>query len=150
MWPSQEWFLSSFTSQKERCAGDRRFWAGLARRAEVLRKTGTFKPSKKSCTTPNQNYLGGRNRAAKEYNIFLAVLLNNQEKYISWRFDKTAKETCHFLGCSAKPPSKHAISLAVGLKRQVNVQFPWLFDMCNFLGCLTKPPSSMQFPWLFD
>ena len=71
-------------------------------------------------TTPNRNYLSGRNRVAKKYNISLAVLLNNQEKNIPWRFGKTVKETCHFLGSSAKPPSKYAISLAVGLNRQVN------------------------------
>jgi len=53
---------------------------------------------------------------------------NLERQFFVATAEKTAKETCHFLGSSAKPPSKHAIFLAAGLNRQVNVPFPWLFD----------------------
>jgi len=59
--------------------------------------------------------------------FFLVVLINNQKIYITWRFEKTSKETCNFLGSSAMPPSKHAVFLTVQLNRQVKLQFPWPF-----------------------
>jgi len=46
-----------------------------------------------------EDFLGGQNSTAKEIVVFLAVLANNQEMYISWRVERTAKKSSYFLGC---------------------------------------------------
>ena len=71
-------------------------------------------------------FLGGRNLAAKEYNISLAVTTNIQKNIFSWLFLLAAKKNMYFLGCLAESPRKWSLSLAVLVGRQEKYVFPWL------------------------
>ena len=95
-------------------------------------------------------FLGGRNSAAKEYNISLAVTTNIQKNIFSWLFLLAAKKNMYFLGCLAESPRKWSLSLAVLVGHQEKYVFPWLFSRAPkktvpFLGCLVELPI----PWLF-
>ena len=71
---------------------------GGGNRPKIVHQLGTF-------TTPNWVCLGGRIGTAKKYDFSLAVLINNQEIYITWRFDKNHQENMQFswqLGSAAK------------------------------------------------
>jgi len=76
-------------------------------------------------------FLGGRNLAAKEYNISLAVTTDSQKNIFSRLFFDPQRKIC--------------ISLAMWLSRQENGVFPWLFWLATkknvcFPGCIAKPP----------
>ena len=77
-------------------------------------------------TLKDSLFLGGRNSAAKEYNISLAVTTNSQKNIFSWLFLLAAKKNMYFLGCLAESPRKWSLSLAVLVGHQEKYVFPWL------------------------
>ena len=151
------WWCSSFQvlhvlqNKKFKSKYSNQFWKFLLPNLQHIKLENYSRLQSNTCTTPNWVCLGGWIGTARKYDFSLAVLINSQEMYIIWRFDKNRQENmqfswqlgyaANFLGSLAKPPSKVAILLAILLNRQVNVQFlgsrlsrqvicfPWLISL---------------------